>query len=205
MNSLKIKLMPSHKMNRIPQLLLVVLCCLFFVAPGKAEYSETLTYLRYPVEHTLGNSLLQNLNKASPIRHEGHIFHGYTTWNVSWNYRWYEEANGRCAITSNTTTLHAEITLPELHPTAPPEQQIEFKTYVTALEFHELGHVQYGRAAAQEIDRRIKDFPAQSSCRLLEQGIQKMAEQALEAARQKERDYDHKTQHGRTQGAWLER
>ncbi len=194
--------MPSKTFPRLILLVLFFLLCV--VESGRAEYSETLASTRYPVEHIPGNSLLQNLNQASPIRHEGNIFHGYTTWNVQWQYRWYEESNGRCAITSNTISIQAEITLPELR-SGPPDQQERFTTYVNALELHELGHVHFGRAAAQEIDRRIRDFPAMQSCGLLEQEIEKMAQQVLEAARQKEREYDHKTQHGRTQGAWLER
>ena len=179
-------------------------CILLFSSPVAAEVTERIAYTTYPVNHQEGRSLLQSLNKSSPIRYKGNVFHAYTSWNVHLRYRWYEEADGSCRLTHNVTTLTAEISLPELQ-TLQGAADKEFSRYVENLRLHEHGHRDIGRKAAKRIDEMVLQLPAMPSCPILEKRAEELRTRILEEAMQEERSYDQATQYGRTQGAWLPR
>ena len=123
-----------------------------------AEVLEEHVHQPYPVPIQPGQTLRQALHAATPILVDGRRFHGYTHWNVHWNFWWHSEASGRCRITRVTTRLRTRIQMPELHAGS-PAQQAQFARYARALHQHEQGHVQFGRSAAQAIDRGIAALP----------------------------------------------
>ena len=170
--------------------------------PVAAEVSETLTYKTYPVEHKSGASLLQVLDAASPIRDEGKVFHGHTSWQVRWRFHWNKVLNAACALTRVETTVSGEITLPDL-VSADPEVRREFSSYVESLRRHELGHFRIARDVAERIDQGIAALPPMASCTALQETANQLGKRLLEEARQEERDYDRATQHGRSEGVWL--
>lgn len=182
-----------------------LLFCLLLVSQfAHAELDASLDYRYYTAPADDHSTLLQILNQATPIKENGHIYHGYTKWYVRWRYRWFEQADGRCKITSVKTTVTGDILLPKLkHANA--EQKELFKRYVAALDEHELGHYHLGKAAGIEIDNYISALPEMSSCQLLEQTANEFGYQTLDKYRTEEKRYDANTQHGKTQGAWLER
>ena len=187
---------------RLSTLFTLLLCCT--ASSPRAEVVEDLDWRYCTATHRRGDTLLEALNRASPIREDDSVYHGYTRWNVRWNYRWWREPNGRCRITSVTTTASGEITLPELETTEPRIQQ-RFDTYLENLRTHELGHFAFGQRAAQKIDRGILGLPEHSSCPELEARANALGHEILNAAIAEERAYDKRTGHGRTQGAYLER
>lgn len=173
---------------------------------GNGEVNENLRFALYPVSLQPSQSLVQALDAASPIRDNGQIFHGYTEWQVDWRFRWWQEANGECRITSVTTTLNIVIQLPQL----PPPQQLEperaeFEVYRAALRQHELGHADTGRMAAKAIDQAIAALPHQASCAELETKANETGYRLLAEFNQRDQQYDLATEHGRTQGAYLQR
>lgn len=172
--------------------------------PALADLEVALSYRYYGVGQQAGIPLLQALDRATPIRENGQTFHGYTQWNIQWRYRWHQQPDGRCRLTQNTTTLSAQITLPELRQ-AEPATQRAFAPYFEALRLHELGHVDLARIAARKIDTGVLALPEMGSCEQLEQNTNQLGLQLLEQARQANREYDRATGHGRTQGAWLPR
>lgn len=190
--------------NRISQskVLFFLLLFVFAAIPAHAEFKETLSYKSYQVKHQQGMSLLQALNKASPVRHRGKIFHGYTRWNINWQYFWYEEPQGQCYLTKNITTLTAEITLPELH-SSDAQAQVRFYDYLSPLRQHELGHYEIARKAARAVDAAIITLPAMNSCAGLKAAADRRAQEIITRAKEEEKTYDQVTAHGRTQGAWL--
>lgn len=182
---------------------LLLLCLLILAKTADAQVSENLVYTYYTAKSD-SDSLLETLNKASPIRVDNRSFHGYTKWNVHWNYRWFEQADGRCKITKVTTDLTANITLPELVG-ANAEQTEAFDKYLSALRVHELGHYDIGKQTATTIDNGILALPEMSSCKELESTANDFGYRTLEEYKAQEKQYDVATAHGKTQGAWLER
>jgi predicted secreted Zn-dependent protease len=179
--------------------------CLFLVAlPGAAEVIETLTFHTYNVPDNPRKSLAKSINEVSPIRENGRTFHGYTKWFVNWRYKWHEDSNGRCTITNNKVTVRGEITLPDAKP-SDPEQSQQFSKYIANLRTHELGHFQIAQTVAKKIDEQILSLPGMESCKLMGKRANDIGNELLEQTKQIELDYDRTTEHGRTQGAWLEK
>ena len=166
----------------------------------RAEVVESLDVVTYTVYPKRGQSLRQALDDVTPIREDGKIFHGHTRWNHRWSFRWWREANGRCRITSNTTTLDLVITLPELGSGSGPMQQ-RFQRFRAALHAHELGHARIAREAAERVDRAILDLPEMASCTALEAAANRVAKDLLADSGRDQKRFDRETEHGRRDGA----
>ena len=180
------------------------LCLVLVVWPGTAtaEISESLRFKYYAAEHRPGSTLLAALNAGSPIRHEGKIFHAYTAWTVRWQFRWWEERDGRCRLTENHTRLAVEITLPKLSSTE-AAARTAFDRYLVALRAHEMAHVRIARSAAERINRGILQLPAMASCKALEVAANNLGQRLLQEAAAEEKLMDQQTGHGSRQGAIL--
>lgn len=170
------------------------------MAPARAEVVESLDYIDYRADPQRGQGLREALDAATPVRPNGKIFHGNTKWHIRWSLRWWREANGRCRITSNTTTLDLDITLPQLGSGSSDMRQ-RFQRYRTALHAHELGHARIARSAAADIDRAILDLPEMASCNVLEAAANRVAHALLADATRAQNAYDRATDHGRSEGA----
>jgi predicted secreted Zn-dependent protease len=182
----------------------LLLCLLIVANTASAQVSEHLDYTYYTAIADANSSLRETLNKATPILVDNRPFHGYTKWNVKWHYRWFEQADGRCKITTVTTDVTGNITLPELDG-ATTEQTAAFNKYVSALRVHELGHYDIGRETATVIDNGILALPQMSSCKELEATANALGYQTLDDYKAREKQYDASTNHGETQGASLDR
>lgn len=168
-----------------------------------AEISENLTYTDYRVEANSRQSLARQLTYTSPIRHDGKTFHAYTTWRVSWQFRWQAQANGECRIAQVSTSLDTTIQLPRLDGGS-PRQAEQFQRYLTALKEHELGHHHIGRQAALEVNSQLQAMPAMPDCTRLVAAANRLAHHIVERHKDEERTYDLVTVHGRVQGARLD-
>lgn len=170
-------------------------------APARA--AETLDTEYYTAPIGRDESLLAALNRATPIRQGGQVFHGYTRWHVDWRFYWESDAGG-CRIVRAETSLRGNIQLPRIAG-GTPAQQTAFATYAAALREHELGHYRIGQQAAAAIRARLRGHPPQPDCATLERSANAAAHETLQEHVRREREYDARTGHGRTQGAWLPR
>jgi len=184
-------------------LLRIGLCCLLSL-PVRAEVHEQLRFKHYDVVWKDSQTLLQALDRATPIRRDGRRFHGYAAWKLHWRFSWQPTPDGRCRIDQVNTRLSTEITLPSLRGGSREVVQ-RFEGYLTALREHELGHYRIAQATAQRVDQGIRALPVMASCETLEQSANALGYGLVEQAREEEVAYDRETQFGRTQGAWLPR
>ncbi len=173
----------------------------FWASSAQAEFLENVDYQRYLVPNQPGLSLLQAINSATPISEGGRKFHGYTKWNLRWNYRYNTLADGRCQITSITVTHSVVITLPKLE--AGSAHADRFARYLNALQTHEIGHMTISQEAGRKIEREVLDLPPMNSCSVLEHHVNQLGMDYVEWARRRGREYDERTKHGATQGASL--
>ncbi|TXG77552.1 MAG: DUF922 domain-containing protein [Rhodocyclaceae bacterium] len=173
-------------------------------SPALAEVREQLATREYAVTADPAVPLLRLLDGATPIRENGKVFHGYTRWYVKWNYRWNEAPDGSCRITRVDTSVEGTITLPKLVG-GTGAQRTRFDAYLAALRTHEEGHYAFARQAGREIDGKIAALPSMRSCRALEAEANGLGYRILDIHTAREKQYDRDTDHGRTQGAWLER
>jgi predicted secreted Zn-dependent protease len=105
-------------------------------------------------------------------------FPAYTTWYVNWT-------------TDCEVTVTATITLPDLGPDAnlTPQDRETFRAMLESLETHEENHVEFGIGFAED----VRDM-----------GCQGDTAAVLQEWLAEERQYDTTTNHGETEGAWLE-
>ena len=177
-----------------------------FLVPftATADVEEVVSIRHYTALSTSTATLLETLNAASPVRQNGRTFHGYTSWDIRWTFRWQVGGDGRCAITAVSTKLKAEILIPKLQG-ADAGGEAAFNRYLTNLRAHEDGHVQIARSAARKVDQTIRSLPAASSCQALEAQANRDGMAIVEAAKKEELAYDVSTAHGCQQGACLAR
>lgn len=175
---------------------------LFATASSFADISETFDLDTYEVDQHAGETLLAAINRHSPLRQNGRIFHGYTKWHVRWNFWWDTNAQGRCAITEVKTTVSVHMQLPELDDST-EQGRVQFDDYLADLRAHEDGHHRIAARAARRIDQAIKTLQPMRNCEALEAEANRRGYEILNAAKSEENDYDVDTKHGCTQGACL--
>jgi predicted secreted Zn-dependent protease len=192
--------MLKHQKMRI----LFIFIWVAIVLPLKADVNESIEYTYYIANADPSQSLLSILNSSTPIRIDGKLFHGYTYWHLKWYFRWSEKPDGSCKVSSVMTELTCNIQLPKLLG-ATSKQRDQFDKYLSALRAHELGHCQIGNRAAATIDRKILSLPEMSNCNDLGVAGNNIGNQTLREYKEKAKQYDEKTEYGRSQGAWLDR
>lgn len=180
----------------------ILLVGLLAAVPTFAEVSETFGLDTYEVDQHAGETLLAAINRHSPLRQNGQIFHGHTRWNVRWNFWWDTNKQGRCAITEVKTTLSVHMQLPELDDST-EQGRVQFDDYLKDLRAHEDGHHHIAAQAARRIDQAIKTLQPMRSCQALEAEANRRGYAVLNAAKSEEDHYDVDTKHGCTQGACL--
>jgi len=87
---------------------------------------------------------------------------------------------------------------------ATPTQQDQFNILLSALSVHELGHYDFAKRAATDKESEILSMSEMDICTALEAAANELGNQTLNEYQAVERRYDVDTDHGRTQGAWLD-
>ena len=180
-----------------------LLCALALAGAARAEVRETLDIDHYDAKARPGRALSLALHEASPFREGEQVYHSATGWFLDWKVRPQPTADGRCKIAEVRIALHGRMTLPRLLGGS-ATQQARFDSYLQRLREHELGHFEIGREAARELEKELEALPAARSCSALQSRAREIGAR-LEPRYEAMGDaYDAHTQHGRTQGAWLE-
>lgn len=155
----------------------------------------------YGITGKTASALRQQMNQLGPPAENGRRFDAYTKWHVAWRYR-YGSVGGSCRMTSLTVHTDITYTMPQWQnlQQAPPSLQHQWHRYYQALQLHEDGHGNHGRAATQEIWQRLSNL-TQPTCTSMSQMANQTAQGIINRYAQKDIDYDRQTGHGRTQGA----
>jgi predicted secreted Zn-dependent protease len=120
-------------------------------------------------------------------------YDAYTKWYVRWN--WPGQGTANCRLPEAEVSYDITVTFPRWTPTeqATPELVAKWNGYLYALALHENGHVSNVVEHYPAVVAAIKG----STC-LAAEGA---AQAVLQEMRQFDTQYDHDTDHGRTQGA----
>lgn len=192
-------------MQRSAGAMLMKRCGVIFLLVTGAAVADVETevhWQHYPVAIEPGESLAQALDRSSPIRQRGLVYHANTQWQLQWRF-WWQRAEFGCAIERVRIDLEVQIQLPALVAGSDAAQP-DFAGYLSALTEHERGHQQIALAAAEAVDSALRQLPVAKDCQRLEADANALAEQLLQDFREREYDYDRRTHHGQTQGAWIE-
>lgn len=169
----------------------------FICTLSGAEQTKT-----YEISGGSVKQLRESLNRERPLGRDGVPHDAVTVWDIQWRYRYRQSPLG-CTLTSFDVSLEIVMTVPKWvnEADAPPSLVEQWRNYYAALLVHEDGHKGVAAAAAAAI-RRVPDaISPQSSCAELARMIDESAKGVLDECRQKQREYDAQTDHGRTQGA----
>jgi predicted secreted Zn-dependent protease len=172
-------------------------------SPGTDETEESLDYEYYDVHDDSNISLKQLLFDASPIKIDGKTYHGLTTCHINWFYKWSKNKSGYSRLTGFKTVLKIKITLPRLVDSSSQKRTDHFDQYVKILTLHEMGHVDLSRKAAVEIRTRVRSLDEKPSLGILKSAVENTGTRIWEEYQEKSVKYDNDTEHGKTQGAWL--
>lgn len=123
-------------------------------------------------------------------------------WNTRWRFKT-ENTGASCVVTSVTVTLDIEIVIPELDAAAPADVRRRFDTYIDRLMVHERGHSTHSVAAAREIEPALLNIAPMPTCRQTAKAANELANSILLKQKEIDKEYDARTRHGATQGAYF--
>ncbi|TAL40158.1 MAG: DUF922 domain-containing protein [Alphaproteobacteria bacterium] len=186
---------------RLKRFLLLAALVAAFPQPCGAGVKENTAYNYYPVNAGQA-SLNEVLIAAYPLQKPGERFHAYTDWHIDWNFK-YAANGGFCSMTSVDTVLTATMTLPKLESAPSADVQSRFDDYFPKLKLHEDGHLRIAQNAAAAIDSTLVGM-RNVSCSTISSDANNLAYGILDRAKAAEKEYDLQTEHGKTQGAWLQ-
>jgi predicted secreted Zn-dependent protease len=191
--------MQSLNRQRAPAVVMVWLSMLSFSV--HAKYDEQLQYVYYDVQPRHGQGLFSAVQAASPIRQDNEIFQGFTNSKIGWSLQ--TQSNGAlCHFSAIAVTINTTITLPVLR-SAKSSAQKEFAVFLQALQQHELGHLQLNQATAKQLEYRLHQLPARGDCQALLDEADAIGTQLMQTMAAVNKEYDRRTQHGKTQGIVL--
>ena len=186
---------------KVPAAVLLLMMWVALTAMGQNSVQWSTNY--YPVTGATVPEIRQSINEARPWK-DRQGTDGMTTWRVNWRFTVNSSANG-CYCNTFTTITTIAITLPKwTAPTNAPEPVKAIWTrYIAALGQHEAGHAQIGLGAAAELQRKSREFGTMADCESLKARINITCVQVVQDFRRQDKEYDERTRHGTTEGAFL--
>lgn len=163
-------------------------------ATGAVE--TQLIWNRYPVKGKDYASVAKSLATNGP---KGN--HGLASWHISYQYTVKPEGKA-CRFDSVQLTVTGEILMPHWtdEAAAPPELRMRWQGYYAALQQHEEGHVQHGKELAALVREKFLGAP-DFACAQAPSIAKAEFDRLYGNLKERDKDYDLRTQHGAAQGA----
>jgi len=182
---------------------LFLMGCMALAATAVAQDSVQWTTNYYPVTGASVREIRRSINEARPWK-DRQSTDAMTKWQVNWHFTLSPSAGGCYCNTFSTTTTIA-VTLPKwIVPTNAPESvKGIWARYFTALGKHEGGHGQIALSAAAELQKRSRTIGTLPDCETLKAKINGIGEQVVQDFQRRDKEYDERTRHGATEGAFL--
>ena len=168
--------------------------------PSRGAVNTTIGEINYAVSGGSEREVLESLRAGGP-KSEGSAFFGLTVTELE--YRYYKVTeNGACRIEDVVVDLNVEITLPEWSGSraADAELRSAWSRFSTALRRHENMHRDLAVQGAEGVREALEGLRTRS-CATADEEAQQAAERVRIETEAAHRDFDHQTEHGRTQGA----
>ena len=170
-------------------------------APGpRGAVHSNISTETYAVHGADARAILTSLRSRGP-RSAGGVYFGLTVTELE--YRYYKVAEpAACRIEDVDVDLNVRITLPEWqpHPDADAELRSAWSRFSTALTGHENGHRDLAVEGAEAVREALEGMRTRS-CDTADAEAQRVAERVRVETEAAHRDFDHRTGHGRTEGA----
>jgi len=173
-------------------------CC---ALAALAQDTMTVTTNYYTVDGTTARELRAALDQSRSLKGQS-ASDARTDWDIHWSYQTISSAT-ECRLRSVEIRTTITITLPRWVSSskAAPDLQQRWQSYLKALLKHEEGHRALAQIAAAEVGKQVRSIKGAPSCDALGESIKTKANATIAEYREKEAQYDRKTEHGATQGA----
>lgn len=165
---------------------------------GQVHVVENIRY--YDITGRTEGDLLNGMVRLGPSWN-GERYFGLTRTDVRYTY-WKTPKPTGCDLTEIQVYLEVTVTLPRWQPMSGTPFQLErsWRSFDYALRQHELGHQRLAVEEAEMIRRSLASLRT-ASCNAIDAQARSQASRIRETYQSLHHDYDHHTDHGRTQGA----
>ena len=154
----------------------------------------------YAVTGKTAEEIRASINQKR-LAETGHHFDTSSQWYASWSFE-YKTDNNSCRINAQALDVYIQgfIMMPQWDSTgADPTLVNRWQKYIDALQKHANQYAQHGLDAGQEIREELPKL-SEETCEQLKEQTDRKGEEILEKYRQKDREYNERTQHGMLEG-----
>lgn len=158
----------------------------------------------YPVTGQTIPEIQKSIGQNTPSKEGEYYYAGVTIWDLSSNYDLVDTADG-CAVRNSQVYLNTTIHLPRLAEQRHISQGVrsEWSRFSNALKTHEMLHAKNAYRAASTLLGKISRVNTSVPCVRAKTIIQDGTDALIRNITEFDRQLDVKTQHGKSQGAFL--
>jgi len=180
----------------------LIICGIFcgIFIPVKTVYAQVEFYIKtnhYFISGSTYKEFIDSIVSNRPWKTNLN-FLAYTKWRVEWDAR-VEYMDGVYKPGRIKVSVKSDITMPAYKPPTngvSSEFLRQWAVFYKNLLNHEIGHVNIAKKAGEDVYSTIAKLPPMESRRELLQLIDETAKKVVDKYRDKEIEYDRKTQHG---------
>jgi predicted secreted Zn-dependent protease len=182
----------------------VIVCLVACAVGGIAQARDTFRIEYFDIRGSTARELRTHLSRVGPVGETGIRGDGYTEYRIAWRYGMTSK-DGRCRAHDIEVDLDVRMLLPRWNPPAGANSALleTWKRFSHDLREHEDGHHRIAKSAAQAVRRQLERSGKARDCRTLEASMTTTANKVLAEYREKQAEFDRKTDYGRAQGARL--
>lgn len=166
-------------------------------------FASEFRVVTYTVTGKTINEISKSLeaNTMPDPNEPGSRYYALTRWQLAGDWAMRSSSRG-CEVVDGKVSVAITVTLPALvTPNVPSDVRQRFETFMEKTVLHESDHVAITLHGAREYQRALSHHPPAPNCEVLQLQLKALFRQNFDEINRANREYDAKTQHGRTQGA----
>lgn len=184
---------------------------LLFLALGSASgvNAEPEPIISFKIRHYLvkgagTTEIAQSVYENTPVQMEGGRYGAVTQNQITTSYSAVATGQGGCEVKNARIQLDSTIVLPKLEEdNHSPSVLLEWARYSGALRAHEMQHANNGKYIAETLAGRLYNFKSTLPCHEMRARLDLAVDRLIKNMAVWDKQMDAKTQHGRSQGAFL--
>lgn len=160
---------------------------------------------RYKVSGITTTEIDRSIYNNTPVVMGGQRYGAVTHNTFRTSYSAVTTGEGGCEVKNVSVVLDSTVVLPELVPGQHSQAVLnEWRRHLQALTAHEMQHAHNGKYTAETIAGRLFGFHAQMPCSEMKPRLDLAIDQLVNNMGAWDKRLDQTTQHGKTQGAYLQ-
>ena len=178
-----------------------VAACAWLALPAIASAKDSFRIEYFDIRGMTARELRADLKRLGPVGETGVRGDGYTEYRIAWRFSM-KLKQGVCRAHHAEVDLDVTMQLPRWDKPAGVSTQLAetWDRFSEVLREHEDGHHRLAVSAAREVRRKLKARVKAANCEALKSKVNATANEVLSEYREKQLQYDLKTDYGRGQG-----